>query len=185
MTQYYNHEEELLLIIDPQNVYLPDAPWACPSLPDVTKQICQILDQNKNGPAILTQFLAPEHPAGRWDNYNKEYKDINVDEWLSEIIAPFPQYDLPVVTKSTYSSLRDPQILAEAMRYGRIVLTGVVAECCVLATMMDAIDHGIHVVYLTDCISGQSPETEQQMEQLARSFEPVHTLVIKSSEYYK
>lgn len=37
-----------------------------------------------------------------------------------------------------------------------VVLAGVVADCCVLATMMDAIDLGYEVVYLYDCIAGVS-----------------------------
>ena len=63
------------------------------------------------------------------------------------------------------------------------MLTGVVAECCVLATMMEAIDLGRPVIYLTDAISGQSEEKEAQIRALAESFAPMHTTVETSEEY--
>lgn len=71
--------------------------------------------------------------------------------------------------------------LAEAAkRADRILLSGVVAECCVLATMLEAIDDGHRVVYLTDCVSGQSEANEMAIRRIAESFAPVHTEVMDS-----
>ncbi len=64
-----------------------------------------------------------------------------------------------------------------------VVLTGVTAECCILATMMDAIDLGYEVVYLYDCIAGQSAELDTQIRELAAIFAPVHTTIMSSDEY--
>ena len=52
-----------------------------------------------------------------------------------------------------------------------------------IATMMEAIDLGCPVIYLTDAISGQSEEKEAQIRALAESFAPVHTAVETSEEY--
>ena len=68
-------------------------------------------------------------------------------------------------------------------RAGRIVLAGVVSECCVLATAIDAIDTGTPVVYLTDACSGCSEEKEQMVEALIAGFSPTHTAVMTSQEY--
>ena len=64
-----------------------------------------------------------------------------------------------------------------------VVLAGVVADCCVLATMMDAIDLGYEVVYLYDCIAGVSEESEAEIRGLAEIFTPIHTTVMSKDEY--
>ena len=63
------------------------------------------------------------------------------------------------------------------------VITGVTAECSVLATMMDAIDMGNEVVYLYDCIARQSAEVDANVRGLAELYAPIHTTVMRSDEY--
>ena len=48
----------------------------------------------------------------------------------------------PLYTKSVYSSLRIPELHTAAERAGRLVVAGVMSECCVLATCMEAVDMG-------------------------------------------
>ena len=79
--------------------------------------------------------------------------------------------------------MKIPEVVQAAKKADHIVLTGVVAECCVIATMMETIDLGCPVIYLTDAISGQSAEKEAQIRALAESFAPVHTAVERSEEY--
>ena len=81
--------------------------------------------------------------------------------------------------------MKIPEVMQAAKEAEHIVLTGVVAECCVLATMMEAIDQGHSVIFLYDCISGQSQENEQAIRKLAESFAPLHTLVMSSEEYIR
>ena len=54
--------------------------------------------------------------------------------------------DIPLHSKSTYSSFGNPDFKSLMVRAGRIVITGVMRECCVLATAVDAIDTGTPVV---------------------------------------
>ena len=48
-----------------------------------------------------------------------------------------------------------------------------------------AVDQGHSVIFLYDCISGQSQENEQAIRKLAESFAPLHTLVMSSEEYIR
>ena len=122
---------------------------------------------------LMTRFIAPAEPEGRWEQYNEAYREINEDPFLSEIpeaLASFAS-DGKVVDKSTYSSL-DAQPVISAMKGKKaVVLTGVVADCCVIATMYDAIDLGYEVVYL------------YEIRALAEVFSPIHTTVMSSDEY--
>lgn len=180
--------KDLLLIIDIQNVYFPGQPWACPSVSKTLKNVKKLLDSPACGRAfdvMFTQYLAAEDPKGRWKLYNSEYKDINESEFLCAMADELKPYQekWPTYTKSTYSSCYVPEIMDAVFKYDRIILTGVVAECCILATMTGLIDAGAHVCYLKDGVSGQSQEWEDTMEKVAASFAPMHTEVLRTEEY--
>ncbi len=64
-----------------------------------------------------------------------------------------------------------------------VVITGVVAECCVLSTVMDLIDAGIYVIYIKDAISGIRPETEKAVETVLSGLCPLHLSVLCTEEY--
>ena len=64
-----------------------------------------------------------------------------------------------------------------------MVITGVVAECCVLSTVMALIDEGIPVVYLTDAVSGVSADTQAAVELILAGMEPVHVRLMTTAAY--
>lgn len=180
--------KDLLLVIDLQNVYFPGQPWACPSLPRTMENVKKLLDSPACGRSFdvaFTQYLANSAPIGRWEQYNTEYYDINHDEFLCAMANDLEAYQKiwPTYTKSTYSSCSIPEIMDAVSNYDRILLTGVVAECCILATLTGLIDAGAHVCYLKDGISGQSPEWEETIAQIAGTFSPIHTEVRTTAEY--
>ncbi len=176
---------DLLVVIDMQNVYLPGQSWACPSMPESTRHIQRLLDAGVTDQVVFTKFTAAQHPEGTWRDYNKENAAINADPWMNEIVDELQPYlsHFPVYEKPVYSSMKICE-LAEAARHAEhLVLTGVVAECCILSTMMEAIDLGSRVIYLEDCISGQTAQNEAAIRKIAESFAPLHTLVMSSEEY--
>ena len=179
------NNNDLLLVIDMQNVYLPDQEWACPRITQASRNIRRLLDSGKIGNVLFTQFLAPEEPSGRWQEYNREYRAINEDVWLCALNDEFLPYlkQYPLALKSTFSSLKAPQVLEAAAKADRILLTGVVAECCVLATMLEAIDLGFPIIYLPDCCAGQTPEKEARVMGVADSFSPVHMEIMDVDTY--
>ena len=178
-------KKDLLLVIDMQNVYLPGQEWACPSMGSASDAIQKLLDTCQFQQVIFTKFAAPEKPQGAWKAYNEVNQAVNEDKWLNDITEELKPYleKGKVCEKSVYSSMKIPEVMQAAKEAEHIVLTGVVAECCVLATMMEAIDLGCPVIYLTDAVSGQSDEKEAQIAALAESFAPVHTLVETSESY--
>ena len=183
----YNSGDDLLILIDFQNVYLPGQPWACPTMEKAIENTLRIISAPGAPDYVLTQYIAPDAPVGRWKKYNEEYAWINADPYLSELADPVRPVirDGNVIVKDTYSSLKTPAMHARLAGKKRVVLTGVVAECCVLSTMMEAIDLGYEVIYLPDCVSGFTAENEQMIRTLAESFSPVHAQVMSSAEYIR
>ena len=178
-------KKDLLLVIDMQNVYLPEQEWACPSMGRTSVVIRKLLDTCQFQEVVFTKFTAPDQPQGRWKAYNEVNQQINEDAWLNDITEDLKPYlnKGKVCEKSVYYSMKIPEVVQAAKKADHIVLTGAVAECCVIATMMETIDLGCPVIYLTDAISGQSAEKEAQIRALAESFAPVHTTVETSEEY--
>ena len=181
----HNITEDLLIITDFQNVYLPDKPWACPTIKRSMINTINIIEMEHSLEYVITRYIAPQDPKGAWKNYNKAYYDINSDKSLSDFPDMIKELVTSenVITKDTYSSLKCGQIKSYLKGKKRIILTGVVAECCILSTMMEAIDLGYEVVYLYDCISGCTSANESIIRDLAESFSPIHTKVMNSNEY--
>ena len=180
-----NPDQDLLLVVDVQNVYHPGNPWACPGILPAMDNTVKLLRSPQLPETILTRFVPPSHPQGRWKEYNQETAQINKDAFLCQLAEPILSVSQgkTVAEKSTYSALKCPEVRSALEGKQTVVLAGVVAECCVLSTMMDAIDLGYQVVYLHDCIAGQSAEMEQFVKALAERFSPVHTQVMSSEEY--
>lgn len=176
---------DLCLIIDMQNVYLPEQPWACRATNEVIQSIKNLIDLQLADNYIFTRYLAAKEPVGAWADYNQAYADINSNPWMNEIVSSLMPYTniYPVYDKSTYSSYHNPDVAQLCKLAQRVVITGVVAECCVLATAYSAIDAGNKVIYLKDAITGLSLESEHITEQLIENFAPIHTKIMTVEDY--
>lgn len=180
--------KDLLLVIDMQNVYMPGGPWACPSMPEALEQILKLLEHPACGKAydvIFTRYIAPEEPSGRWEQYNESNQRINESPFLNQIVPQLQSFLMKwrFCDKSTYSACSVPVIMDTLGNYDRILMTGVVAECCVLSTLLGLIDTGAHVIYLRDAVAGRSGSLEQTIQGLAEDFSPIHTQVMDTDEY--
>ncbi len=178
--------KDLLLVVDFQNVYLPGHDWACPSMPDAMANTIRLLEAENAPGFVLTKYVAPTEPVGRGKQYNEAYREINENGALGEFpaeMAPYVSKAAAVVEKTTYSSMDAEEVIAALKGKKAVVLAGVTAECCILATMMDAIDMGYEVVYLYDCIAGQTKELEDEVRGIAEIFSPIHTTIMSVEEY--
>ena len=55
---------DLLLVIDMQNVYLPDQPWACETVAHTKANILKLLEKYPKNQTIFTRYIAAKHPVG-------------------------------------------------------------------------------------------------------------------------
>ena len=185
------------------------------SLPTFTRETtnasarAQILPETEIHPQVVfTEFLADPNAVHGWAAYNDANKAINADPGMNALVDAFapivcrqhgsdgkkscPDGDIrrfPIYTKASYSSLRFPELrhLAETCvnAGGRVVLTGVVAECCVLATFFDAVDLGFPVIWLDDAIAGLNTETEAAARLTVRGLAPVQVRIMTVREYLR
>ena len=174
---------DLVLIIDMQNAYKEGMPWACMNLERTEANIIRLLDAGKD--AVFTEFLAPENPAGAWREYNTVNEAINSDGYANALMDEFIPYAQShrVFSKSAYSAFSNDELRQLAEKYERIVIAGVVAECCVLSTAFSCIDEGMPFIYMKDAVSGISDEAEAQAEAILSYLTPVHGLIMTTDEY--
>lgn len=181
-------KNDLLLVTDMQNVYTKGQKWACLDTEGAAERILSVIcamEQAGNDQIIFTRFLADEHPEGVWKHYNEENAEVNASVWDNEMLPQFADAlgRYPLYTKSVYSSLAIPEVLEAARKAERVVITGVVAECCVLSTVFALIDAGIYVVYLTDGVSGLDREKEAATELILSGLDPLHVHMMTVREY--
>lgn len=177
--------KDLLLIIDMQNIYTTGQEWACLDTEGAADRLNQIIDSGKCQDVIFTRFLAAEHPTGVWEKYNEKYSDINANVWGNAMLPQFEEalQKYPLYTKSVYSSLAIPEVLAACQEADRVIVGGVVAECCVIATVWALIDAGIPTVYLTDGVSGFDRAKEAATELTLSGLCPLHVELMTVADY--
>ena len=175
---------DVLVVVDMQNAYLEDQCWACTSTSQCVKNIIALIESGAVDNVVFTEYLAPKNPVGTWVTYNEVNAEVNADPWLNAVIDELQPYaeKYPLYDKSTYSSYGNPDFKALMEKADRFVMSGVMAECCVLATAIDAIDTGIPLVYLTDACSGSSKEYEEATVRMME-FAATHATVMTCEEY--
>ncbi|MBR5966002.1 MAG: isochorismatase family protein, partial [Treponema sp.] len=65
----------------------------------------------------------------------------------------------------------------------RVVVSGVVDDCCVLATVFELIDAGVYTVYLTDATSGLDKEKAAATELTLSGLAPLHVKLMTTKDY--
>ena len=151
-------KKDLFLVIDMQNAYTSKGVWACEHFDLAKANILKILESHKFD-VIFTKFEAPTNPVGTWNRYNSINKEVNESVFENEIIDEFKEYS--VYSKSTYSCLSNVDVLEKCKKANRVILSGVVAECCVLSTALACIDEGIDIVYVKDAVAGVDLKSEE------------------------
>lgn len=180
-------KNDLILVIDMQNAYRFGEPWGCDTFERSRARIREVLDAAEaQGAAIrLTQFIADPDAAGTWADYNAVNKATNDDPWMNALIDDLKPWaaKYPVYQKSVYSCMHIPALRDAAEAAERVVITGVVSECCVLSTCLSLIDMGCRVVYLKDACSGIDETYEAAVLKILDGMSPLHVDIMTAGEY--
>lgn len=181
-------KKDLLLIIDMQNVYGPGGAWECPGSGEAAANIKKLISRcGEELDVIFTEFLPPEKPEGAWKEYNRVNSEINEDAYANAMMDVFSEElkRFPLYPKSVYSSLKVPEVREAVSRADRVLLSGVVAECCVLFTAADLIDFGAKVILLTDAAAGIDENTEEAVKTVLSGLVPAQAELMTTEEYLR
>ena len=158
-------ERTVHLCVDMQNLFAEDTPWRTPWIDRVLPVVHRIAARHP-ARTVFTRFVPPRRGdamPGAWQRYYARWAALTgerIDPRLIELVPPLAALVPPaaVVDKRVYSPFSEPQLLPLLRRRGvdSLVVTGLEADVCVLATVLGAVDHGFRVVIARDALCSSS-----------------------------
>lgn len=166
----------LLAVIDMQRFFDVGGIW---SLPDFGRLIAPIgrLVESYSERAIFTRFIIPAAPDGSWADYYQAWPQAHAPEAAcqEDLVQPWAGQGRETLDKTTFSKWGPD--LAEMLGPGRqLSVCGVSTDCCVLATVLAAVDGGARVCVIADACAGITPEAHQQALTLMAGLAPQVTI---------
>jgi len=176
-----------LAVIDMQVVFGdPASQWAAPRFAEVvepTRRLCASYAPN----VVFTRYLSPARPEGAWKAY--------FEDWPFALAPPSdPIWDitpelarLPVLSHGvdgqggtldaeTFSKW-GPELASLVGQNGRLVLAGVSADCCVIATALAAADAGVETWVVREATTGVDDSSTLQALHVMSLFTPLLKVV--------
>jgi nicotinamidase-related amidase len=162
----------LHLCIDMQNLFAEKTPWHTPWMSRVLPVVERIATA-RPAQTVFTRFIPARDESelpGSWRRYYQRWKDLTlerIDPRLVELMPSLARLVPPatVIDKRVYSPFSE-RALWQVLRQRQaeaLVITGAETDVCVLAAVLDAVDHGYRVVLATDAICSGSDETHDAL----------------------
>jgi len=147
---------KVLLVVDAQEVFLCVNDWHIPSFSGIIENI-SALANFFGGSTLFSKHVPPSTSAkGTWNDFYKNWNYIGSDATIWDIATPLKGLKGTEFAKATYSCFGSPEFLNLINDTSHLVIAGVETDCCVMATVLDAIDLGISITVVTDAITSPS-----------------------------
>lgn len=161
-----------LVVIDMQRIFQePESQWFVSTYQDVEQNVLKLRDSFDQ--VIWTRFVRDPREPGSWTDYYKQWDQCR-NEPESE------RWDTTVPTRENEQVLSLPTFTkwgAELARmteqYQHLVVAGVATDCCVLSTVLGAVDAGKHVTVVSDACGGATPRAHDQALELMELLSPM------------
>ncbi|GAB0118012.1 cysteine hydrolase family protein [Acidisoma sp. 7E03] len=155
-------ETEWLLVIDMQRAFAdPPSPWASADFYRALPQVERLVAAYGRR-VILTRYVAPMPPTGAWVGYFETWPSLLLPAhdpaW--DLKLPVPEGAI-VESRPTFGKW-DAAMAARVGPSASLAICGVATECCVLATVLAAVDDGRSVRLVVDACAGGTPEAHAQ-----------------------
>ncbi|MCG2801844.1 MAG: cysteine hydrolase [Cellulomonas sp.] len=176
-----------LAVIDMQNVFGDaDSPWRTPRFDEVVGTVGALATAFADR-AVFTRFIAPAVPTGAWQAYYEEWPFAlqpadapawDVVESLAEAAAHAAGTDgrggtLDAATFGKWG----PELARLVGADNRLVVCGVSTDCCVLSTVLAAVDAGVEVLVAADACAGLDDPSHAKALDLIALYAPLATVV--------
>lgn len=174
-------DDAWLVVIDMQQVFTGENPWAAPRYDHAGAGIERLLPRF-TGRTVFTRFVAPAEPEGAWVPYYRDWPFALLPDAdpLYALTEPFASAAAdrndPVVTEPTFGKW-GTSLRAVVGDHPHLVLTGVSTDCCVLSTALAAADAGATVTVVADACAGGTDEDHDRALAVMRLYAPLITVV--------
>lgn len=169
-------QDAALVVIDMQSVFRdPESQWCCPGYDMAAEQVDR-LTAAFHGNVIWTKFVRDPNEEGAWKDYYDRWDRCreSEDSAVWDLTQRVAEGDL-VISRPTFSKW-DAELADVVRENDRIVVCGVATDCCVLSTVLGAVDAGKWVTVVTDACAGATELAHQQANDLMGMLSPMVTL---------
>jgi nicotinamidase-related amidase len=166
----------LLAVIDMQEFFAAGSPWAVPGFEDLAEPVDKLA--RGYGPrTVFTRFVIPAAPQGSWAGYYRAWPQVLLPEaaHLSDLAQPWAGQGRGTLDKTTFSKW-GPELESTLGPGRELTVCGVSTDCCVLATVLAAVDAGAQVRVIADACAGITAEAHQAALSLMAGFAPQVTI---------
>lgn len=170
---------EILVVVDMQRAY-EDGPWKVLDMRGAETNILRLIPWADE--VIFTRHVPFAHPQGTWKTYNAKWGYVEQDPRNGELVPCLAEIARTSVEKSTYSAFGSQAFCKLVQGADRLIVTGIQTECCVLATILDAVDAGMEVMYVRDACSGKNAGLEQATEEILKRLS-IHVTCVDTQEW--
>jgi nicotinamidase-related amidase len=175
-------DRPLLAVIDMQELFAAGSPWAVPGFEDLIEPVGQLA--RGYGPrAVFTRFVIPEVPQGSWAGYYRAWPQVLEPSaaHLPDLAPPWAGQGLDTLDKTTFSKW-GPELDSMLGPGRELTVCGVSTDCCVLATVLAAVDAGAQVRVVADACAGITAEAHEAALNLMGGFAPQVTFASVAQE---
>jgi nicotinamidase-related amidase len=165
-------DSPLLAVIDMQEFFAAGSPWEVPGFEDLIAPIGSLA--GAYGPrTVFTRFVIPEVPQGSWVGYYRAWPQVLTPEaaHLADLALPWASQGRGTLDKTTFSKW-GPELESMLGPGRELTVCGVSTDCCVIATVLDAVDGGAQVRVIADACAGITPEAHEAALNLMGGFAP-------------
>lgn len=170
-------ERSVHLCVDMQNLFAEATPWHTPWMERVLPVVAALAEAHAER-TVFTRFIPPERPEemnGMWRRYYEHWRELTRERLppsLLDLVPALARLAPParVLDKSRYSPFHGTDLAAFLAGRGvdTLVVSGAETDVCVLAGVLDAVDHGFRVVIAEDALCSASDRTHDALMTLYR-----------------
>lgn len=168
--------DQTLVVIDMQQAFRDRASqWCVPRYAEAEANVLRLVERSA-GPVVWTRFVRDPEEQGAWADYYDRWHELRVSpeakEWDLTTAAGEGATVLDLPTFSKWG----PELDALTAAAPRLVVCGVATDCCVLGTVLGAVDAGRPVTVVSDACAGVTDTAHQQALDLMGLLSPMVTL---------
>lgn len=169
-------QDDALIIIDMQKAFRDDgSPWQVTGYNEAAHHVASLVERYSER-TIWTRFVRDPNEDGSWEDYYDRWSDFRIaeDDPTWDITLPVADGDA-IVTRPTFGKWGDDLSRLTA-GVQNLIICGVATECCVLATVLAAIDAGKSITLVTDACAGATKDLHRQTLDIFNALHPMVSL---------
>jgi nicotinamidase-related amidase len=166
-----------LVIIDMQEAFRAEgSAWQVVGYSEASAQVERLIE-HLQVEAIWTRFVRDPEEIGSWVDYYDHWSSFRVSEESEQwdlTLVPSPNDE--IVTLPTFGKW-GAEMVHHTIGAQSLVICGVATDCCVLSTVVAAVDAGKIVTLVADACAGATEEAHVQAISLMGMLSPMVNVV--------